>query len=364
MNLQGFFHLETKSELFAQAIMPLSCGGDDSFKNLAFTGDNFIDKALQTHFNLHGIQNSGDLTKKINEFHNERTLERIGKHLEITNYLIPIDQNYHPSTPDIKETIESLIGASLQANGDEIVREIVVKLYKMAETNCLLDADYISLLNQTLQKEGIYSKPPFQDEFLGGSSHQPLWMTRLDLTYQGQDYHVESGVFRSKTDSKRDAARRVLIQIYALPEDSPPSNTLPTLVSTQTKPIRAMQSLDAREIVFTKSESDKSETESMQSSTNTGERILDWAMRKAKKNPFGMLLLLSGKIPKVSGSAWYASTPEGELTLLNVKLDDKSYFEVGIGQSASKSRKDAAEKMITNSELYTWLNQHYSDKLV
>ncbi len=364
IKLDEFFKLESNHELFKQATTPLSCGGDDSFENLAYIGDIFINKVLQVKFNQEGIKNSGELTRKKNEFHNMRTLVDVGQYLEISSYLIPMDKNYYPSNSDIKETVESLIGASLQANGDKIASEIVLKVYEIAQSNLFLDTDYVSILNLMLQKENLYKSPPFEDESPGGPPHQREWKTKLALIYKAQDYHIESGIFLNTTDSRRDASRKMLIQIYSLPEQVNIKQSLNTLSYIQTKPVTATQSLEDHEILFAKSDSDTYYKQPMQSSTNTGENILEWAIRKADKKPFGMLLLLSGKIDDVSVSTWYASTPDGELTLLNLKLDNESYFEVGIGPSKSKSRKDAVKKMISHSDLYAWLGKHYANELI
>lgn len=359
--LQEFFKLESNSTLFELAMKPPSCGGDETFKHLAYIGDNFINKVLQSYFNEMSIIDSGIITKKTKEFHNNRTLVKIGEYLHVSNYMIPIDSNYQISNTDIKEAIESLLGASIQVNGEEIASSIVVTLYLVAEARHFLDVDYISLLNQTLQKDG-YINIPWQDERVGGLDHLPEFKTILDINYQGNDYHAESNIFTKKTDSKRDAAKKILQQIGIISEEN--EDKFDTNKKEQEKSIKAFQSLDDQEIVFNKQEQDSFFEHPMQVSTNTGEKLIDWAMRKAKKDPFSMLILLSGRVENVKASYWYATTPQGELTLLNLNLDNFSFFEIGLGPSKSKSKKNAAEKMVINSKIYDWLDKNFKDEYI
>ena len=77
-----------------------------------------------------------------------------------------------------------------------------------------------------------------------------------------------------------------------------------------------------------------------------------------------MLLLLSARLDDVSGASWSASLEVGELTILNLSLRGNLYFEMGLGESKSKSKKDVGQKMIANTNLYHWLEKNYPDRKV
>ncbi len=64
-----------------------------------------------------------------------------------------------------------------------------------------------------------------------------------------------------------------------------------------------------------------------------------------------MLVLLSGRLSEISGVSWYASLEFAEMALLNIKIEEEHFFEIGMDLSRSKARKDAAEKIIRNSKL-------------
>ena len=91
--------------------------------------------------------------------------------------------------------------------------------------------------------------------------------------------------------------------------------------------MHATQSFSQREIVFSKAENSELEEGPMKISVDTGKFIADWAQQKAKKNPYGMLLLLSARLPnEIHGSSWNASMELGELILLNLQLQDQNYL--------------------------------------
>ncbi|KKL56099.1 hypothetical protein LCGC14_2248830 [marine sediment metagenome] len=102
----------------------------------------------------------------------------------------------------------------------------------------------------------------------------------------------------------------------------------------------------------------------MQLSTETGENIAEYAMRKAEKKPLFTLVSLSGRLDKLSGSTWHASLPNGELILLHLKLDEQDYFDIGFAESKNKAKKEVALKIIENSNLYQWLKDNYNDTMI
>jgi hypothetical protein len=97
----------------------------------------------------------------------------------------------------------------------------------------------------------------------------------------------------------------------------------------------------------------------MEVSTDNGELLVNWAKRKAKKDAYKMLVLLSSRAEDVGGAHWICDTSAGVLALVNLKLGDEMYFAIGIGPSNSKARTNAAEKLIMESNIFSWLEEHY-----
>ena len=128
--------------------------------------------------------------------------------------------------------------------------------------------------------------------------------------------------------------------------------------------MHATQSISQRKIIFSKGEISELEEVSMKISVDTGKYLANWAQQKAKKNPYSTLLILSARLPnEIHGSSWNASMDFGKLILLNLQLLDQNFFEVGYGTSKSQARKDATAKIIENSNLIEWLNEHHGNEI-
>ncbi len=124
--------------------------------------------------------------------------------------------------------------------------------------------------------------------------------------------------------------------------------------------VRSETSINSEELVFRKPSSGNG---SMEINTGTGESLVGWAKRKAK-NPYRMLVLLSGKVDEVSGAHWICNTSVGVLALVNIKLGDEIHFAIGVGPSNTKARTRAAEKLIKESNIYCWLEEHYASRSI
>ena len=96
-------------------------------------------------------------------------------------------------------------------------------------------------------------------------------------------------------------------------------------------------------------------------SVNKGEKLVDWAQRKAKQNSLSMLILLSARLQDVSGSVWHLSIQNGELIFLNITLKDKKFFEIGYGKSVNQAQKQAGNRFIRNSNLFQWIEKYYGE---
>ena len=89
LKLQKYFNLENHDLLFKQAITPKSCGGGEEFKLLALLGDRLLNLELFEILTLEGIQDSGTMTKHINNYnHNEDILTIVGRSLKIEDLIV------------------------------------------------------------------------------------------------------------------------------------------------------------------------------------------------------------------------------------------------------------------------------------
>ncbi len=362
-NLKAFFKLGDNSSLLKIALSPRSCGGGVEFDNLALEGDKIMDIALIEMFKQQG---ETDITLKKATFHNERTLSLIGDYFQLKDLMKPTDRNAQIQKNDLKETVEALIGASFHQNGREIVAGIVQALYKLAVDEDFLDIDFISKLYQLLQKEKDYIQPTWHEaQRVGGPEHRKIWKVTADVQYRGEQFTETSDPFTDTAIAKRDVAQKLLQLILGIPITE--VKRLTELPTKQQAEIRVRQSVLERKLVFSKAETGEGASDiervPLKVDSNTGETIPEWAMRKAKKNPFGMLLILTGLIPNVRGASWSCSLDVGELVLINLEIAGDKFFEVGYGTSKNQARRDAANKIIDNSNLFAWLARNHRDSL-
>lgn len=361
--LKEFFHLAENPELFTTAISPPSCGGGDSFRSLALEGDKILDSAIISLLQQNGLLNSGEITRKKQQFHNERTLGLLGtEFLELQKFLRPIDVKYRIQNSDIKESIEALIAACKHQNEEAICFQVIKELFEISMENEYLDFDFISELQMLLQKE--LNNPLLQWSFpirIGGPEHAPIWTIRLKVQYNKNTYEIMSKPFSNLKYAKRDAAKKILQKLL---NTSFPSSKQIIIPQKHVESKSAAQSISQHQIIFSKVENTGNKESAMNISVGTGKLLIDWVKEKISKNPYGTLLILSSILPQeIKGSSWNASTEVGELCLLNLQIEKNFYFEIGFGSSKSQARKDAVIKIIDSSHLFEWLSQKHADTL-
>jgi dsRNA-specific ribonuclease len=357
------FKLENHAELFTVATRPPSCGGGDAFRSLAIEGDKLLDNAIIRMFQRMGMQNSGEITQKKQQFHNARTLGMLGTdYLELSNHLKPTDGNYQIQNSDVKETIEALIAACSRANGEKAGYEVVELLFSVAVDKALLELDYISKLNLLLQTEIGNPLLQWSEPIrIGGMDHAPILQVKLNAQFRGRSYDVTSDPFSNSKIAKRDAAKKMLQQITQIPI---PEMKIPIIPHVREVPMRATQSLSQREITFTKSDVIETESGTMNISVGTGQLLVDWVAEKMKKDAYGALILLSAILPdEIRGSAWDANINNIELCMLHLQIQQTDFFEIGCGPSKTQARKNAANKIIKSSHLYEWLTEKHPHTL-
>ena len=351
-SLQTYFALENNSDLFTDAIKPPSCGGSESFKYLALIGDKILDLSLIDILTQGKATDSGDLTIEMKRFHNENTLFDVALFLELEKLMKPTN-NQMITKNDLKESFEALLGACYKIHGFERPRSIVFNLLDEIDSNELtLDINYIGQLQEYAQ-QNKFDDPEYSYSDNYGSDHQPIFYCTLKFL----DYEITSDPKSRKDKAKKNSAYKMLLKLSLIDENG--SHTFGEN-QTETVSMNVKQSIDERTLVFEKA--DISEEEStINLKSKTGEKLVDWAERKARKNPFGMLVLLSARIKEFSGSSWLADVETYSLAILNLKYKEEQYFAIGQGASRTKARRDAALKIIKEIHLFTLLEEQFSD---
>ena len=97
----------------------------------------------------------------------------------------------------------------------------------------------------------------------------------------------------------------------------------------------------------------------MKSSPEHGEMIIDYVERKYENNPLFVLFAVSSWIKEIELSHWISELPEINLKfiLMNLKLEDQSFFEFGVGVSNNQANKIVAKRLIEKSSLLEWLKE-------
>ncbi|KKK94589.1 hypothetical protein LCGC14_2681330, partial [marine sediment metagenome] len=329
MNLRKVFSLEENEELYNNAITPKSCGGGDDFKYLALLGDFVLNLTLFNHFSKDEIKNSGELTKKIQSIHNEWTLCQLGDFLGIVDEMNPKDLNYKISDNEIKESIEALIGANNKIHTSSDNDVIVERLMDIIKENDFYDSNPVGKLIEFFHERG--RDLTFPDPIrISKANEPPLFRCIIKESIEGEVFVIISKDLSRKCYARKDAAQKFLYKLGLTDKDG-------IGIKSRKKGVTSIPklSLANEEIIFSKSSIGGGyfKQESMELSTETGEKIVEYAIRKAKEKPFFLLISLSGRLDTLSGSAWHASLPNGELILLHLKLDKHDYFDIGFAES-------------------------------
>ena len=358
--LQKFFNLQSSNRIFKDAITPKSCGGGDSFKYLALLGDFVLNLTLFNYFSKKGIKNSGELTKKIKSIHNEWTLCQLGEILKITDEMIPTDINHKITDNELKESIEALIGANKKIHGLSKSGLVVEKLIEIIDKNDCYDSNPVGELIEFFQENGRTLSFP-DPVRISNANEPPLYRCTIRESIMNNDFIITSELLSRKCYARKDAAQKFLFNLGLTDKDGIGIKSKRKEVTTIPK-----QSLSSEDIIFSKSTIGGGyfKQESMELSTETGENIAEYLIRKAEKKPFFTLISLSGRVDTLSGSTWHSSLPNGELILLHLKLDEQDYFDIGFAESKNKAKKQVALKIIKNSNLTQWLKDNYREKTI
>lgn len=278
-NLKTFFNLEQNELLYSKAITPKSCGGGDNFKYLALLGDFVLNLTLFNYFAEKGIKNSGELTKKIQSIHNEWTLCQLGEFLKITDEMNPTDSNHEISDGELKESVEALIGVNNKIHELSGSKLIVEKLIEIIDQNDFYDSNPVGELIEIFQDNDrtLIFPDPIR---ISKATEPPLYRCTIREGIKEEDFIIISEEFSRKCYARKDAAQKFLYELGLTDKDSIGSKSRKKEVTTIPK-----QSLSNEEIIFSKSTIGGGyfKPESMELSTERGENIAEYTMRKAEK---------------------------------------------------------------------------------
>ncbi|MCK5343859.1 MAG: hypothetical protein KAR20_10670, partial [Candidatus Heimdallarchaeota archaeon] len=312
--IQKFFLLENDPQLFETAIHPRSCGGGTEFEQLAMYGDLVIDMHLLDYLISEGLEQNGDITKRRDEIHQKNIIKAFADDLGIPDILTPVNLGYQLQNKELAETVEALIGAAFEVNGLDNCYPIIFRFAKYAikEQKKLRKGgefdkaqNYIEKLNELFDQNGL-NRPYLEPTRIGGEAHSPIFQYEGDITFDGIKHKISTRSWSKKKEAEQEAAYLTLLAITGNNPEYKNFNPTSNITASQEKTVHPITSIDDEELIFRKHSPHKPalQYKSMEVDHNTGELLVDWMKRKAKKNVFGMLILLSARIDNVSGASW------------------------------------------------------------
>ena len=374
--IQELFLLENDPKLFEIALRPPSCGGGAEFEQLALYGDQVINIHLYKYLISKGLERKGDITPCKTTIHHWTVIEAFADDLGIPDILTPKDSTYHPKGKDLAETVEALIGAAFEANGLKrcfpIIRSFLIFAHKKQKElrkrgefdksqnykGKLLELFNDPLLNTSNAHLSPSDLEPTQKEC---TDKTPTFQFEGDITFAGIKHEISTHPWPQKILAEQEAA---YIALCAITDNNPEYTKFDPTISipaSQEKTVHPTTSIDNEELIFRKP---APHYKSMEVDQNTGELLVDWVNRKAQKNVFGMLILLSARLDTVSGASWTCEFSSGVLALINLQLGEQNYFALGFGPSNTKARKAAGENMLMKVDLTEWLEKHYPNQTI
>ena len=217
------------------------------------------------------------------------------------------------------------------------------------------------MLYELFQKKHL-DLPNIEPTRIGGNDHTAIFQFEGEVTFDGTKHEISTRPRPKKKLAEQEAAYLALCAITGNnPEYAKFDPTKDNIPASQEKTVHPTTSIDDEELIFHKS---GHQNTSMEADQDTGELLVDWVNRKAEKNIFGMLILLSARLDSVSGASWTCEFSSGALALVHLQLEEENYFALGFGPSKTKARKAAGEDMLRKVNLTEWLNIHYPNHTI
>lgn len=183
-------------------------------ERLEFLGDRVVGLILSRKlYDLYPNESEGILDKRFSKLVNKKTFYEISTKIKLQNFLF-LGQSYKGSQTVNKSIVsnacEALIGAIFLEHGYDIVRTLILKLWKnhLLESNITIVDSKTRLQEYSLKK---YKKLPiYKLEKKTGPGHQPVFKISVKLENSKKYY----GVGLSKQDAEQKAADKTLKNLY------------------------------------------------------------------------------------------------------------------------------------------------------
>jgi hypothetical protein len=200
---------------------------------------------------------------------------------------------------------------------------------------------------------------PTKIEFANGSH---VFQFNDIIVFNEVDYEICTQYWMKKAEARNEAAFLTLCAIAGKEPQYTKYNPAINPPLSQEKTVYPTTSIESEELVFRKPGS--IQHESMEVSHDTGELLTDYITRKAKKDAFSMLKLLSTRLDSVSGASWTCDVSPDVLAIINLQLGNEKYFSIGMGPSKTKARKAAGEKLLEEIDVIEWVEKHYPNETI
>ena len=182
-------------------------------ERLEFLGDRVVGLILSRKlYDLYPNESEGILDKRFSKLVNKKTFYEVSKKIKLQNFLF-LGQSYKGSQTVnqniVSNACEALIGAIFLEHGYDVVKTLILKLWKnhLLKSNITIVDSKTKLQEYSLKK---YKKLPiYKLENKTGPGHQPVFKISVKLENSKKYY----GVGLSKQDAEQKAADKTLKNI-------------------------------------------------------------------------------------------------------------------------------------------------------
>jgi ribonuclease-3 len=186
-------------------------GVKNSNERLEFLGDAILDAVLADYLYQRFVDKTeGELTKMKAKIVNRKTLNEIGKSLDIPEHLdLSLGgQEMHPSI--VGNAFEAIIGAIYLDRGDEYTARRMLRIFQVFEIDQIVHktTDFKSELHEWCQKERVTLKFRVIEEVQDGGS------TRYTIEVLVDNKVMGSGKGKSKKGAEQLAARAACKKLF------------------------------------------------------------------------------------------------------------------------------------------------------
>ena len=180
---------------------------------MEFLGDRVVGLILSRKlYDLYPNESEGILDKRFSKLVNKKTFYEVSKKIKLQNFLF-LGQSYKGSQTVnqniVSNACEALIGAIFLEHGYDVVKTLILKLWKnhLLKSNITIVDSKTKLQEYSLKK---YKKLPiYKLENKTGPGHQPVFKISVKLENSKKYY----GVGLSKQDAEQKAANKTLKNI-------------------------------------------------------------------------------------------------------------------------------------------------------